>query len=117
MSVDASQALLRWFAVDKRRLPWRTEGGEPVPLELGRAPAAERLERLALAPLSLGAIQHLIQERLGFVPTRPGALEAAHGSGGTVPTSPDRNELQKIHTLSVVEIGEVFQEAHRVPRV
>jgi A/G-specific adenine glycosylase len=28
MSVDASQALLRWFAVDKRRLPWRVEGGE-----------------------------------------------------------------------------------------
>jgi A/G-specific adenine glycosylase len=27
MSVDASDALLRWFAVDKRRLPWRTEGG------------------------------------------------------------------------------------------
>lgn len=29
MSVDASQVLLRWFAVDKRRLPWRVEGGEP----------------------------------------------------------------------------------------
>jgi A/G-specific adenine glycosylase len=28
MSVDASQALLRWFAVDKRRLPWRVEQGE-----------------------------------------------------------------------------------------
>jgi A/G-specific adenine glycosylase len=27
MPVDASEALLRWFAVDKRRLPWRTEGG------------------------------------------------------------------------------------------
>jgi A/G-specific adenine glycosylase len=26
MSVDASDALLRWFAVDKRRLPWRAEG-------------------------------------------------------------------------------------------
>jgi A/G-specific adenine glycosylase len=25
MSVDASDALLRWFAVDKRRLPWRVE--------------------------------------------------------------------------------------------
>lgn len=32
MSVDASQALLRWFAVDKRRLPWRSEpGGRPDP--------------------------------------------------------------------------------------
>jgi A/G-specific adenine glycosylase len=28
MSVDASQAVLRWFAVDKRRLPWRVESGE-----------------------------------------------------------------------------------------
>jgi A/G-specific adenine glycosylase len=28
MSVDASEALLRWFAVDKRQLPWRAEVGE-----------------------------------------------------------------------------------------
>lgn len=28
MSVDACDALLRWFAVDKRQLPWRVEGGE-----------------------------------------------------------------------------------------
>jgi A/G-specific adenine glycosylase len=28
MPVDAPKALLRWFAVDKRRLPWRTERGE-----------------------------------------------------------------------------------------
>jgi A/G-specific adenine glycosylase len=28
MYVDASDALLRWFAVDKRRLPWRAEGKE-----------------------------------------------------------------------------------------
>jgi A/G-specific adenine glycosylase len=28
MAVDASEALLRWFAVDKRRLPWRVEAGE-----------------------------------------------------------------------------------------
>jgi A/G-specific adenine glycosylase len=28
MSVDASEALLRWFAVDKRQLPWRAERGE-----------------------------------------------------------------------------------------
>jgi len=27
MPVDASQALLRWYAVDKRRLPWRAENG------------------------------------------------------------------------------------------
>lgn len=28
MPVDASQALLCWYAVDKRRLPWRAETGE-----------------------------------------------------------------------------------------
>jgi A/G-specific adenine glycosylase len=28
MSVDASETLLRWFAVDKRQLPWRSERGE-----------------------------------------------------------------------------------------
>jgi A/G-specific adenine glycosylase len=28
MPVDASNALLRWYAVDKRRLPWRAEKGE-----------------------------------------------------------------------------------------
>lgn len=28
MPVDASNALLRWYAVDKRRLPWRAEGRE-----------------------------------------------------------------------------------------
>jgi UDP-3-O-[3-hydroxymyristoyl] glucosamine N-acyltransferase len=40
-----------------------------------------------------------------FVPTRPGALEAAHG-GGAAQANPERNELQKIHTLSIVEIGD-----------
>ena len=35
MSVDASDALLRWFAVDKRRLPWRAEGpGRPDPYRI-----------------------------------------------------------------------------------
>ncbi|HVQ09812.1 MAG TPA: A/G-specific adenine glycosylase [Allosphingosinicella sp.] len=28
MPVDAAQALLCWYVVDKRRLPWRAEGGE-----------------------------------------------------------------------------------------
>ncbi len=28
MSVDASNALLRWYAVDKRAFPWRAEAGE-----------------------------------------------------------------------------------------
>jgi A/G-specific adenine glycosylase len=28
MAVDASNALLAWYAVDKRRLPWRADAGE-----------------------------------------------------------------------------------------
>ena len=41
-----------------------------------------------------------------FVPTRPGALEAARGAGGAAEANTERNELQKIHTLSIVEIGD-----------
>ena len=41
-----------------------------------------------------------------FVPARPGALEAAQGVGDPVQDNPARNELQKIHTLSIVEIGD-----------
>jgi len=41
-----------------------------------------------------------------FVPIHPGALEVVHGGGGTAPASPDRNELLKIHPLSIVEIGD-----------
>ncbi|HYI47199.1 MAG TPA: A/G-specific adenine glycosylase [Allosphingosinicella sp.] len=31
MPVDAAQALLCWYVVDKRRLPWRAEAGSPDP--------------------------------------------------------------------------------------
>jgi UDP-3-O-[3-hydroxymyristoyl] glucosamine N-acyltransferase len=41
-----------------------------------------------------------------FVPTHPGALEAARGAANTAATGPERNELQKIHALSIVEIGD-----------
>jgi UDP-3-O-[3-hydroxymyristoyl] glucosamine N-acyltransferase len=41
-----------------------------------------------------------------FVPARAGALEAAQGAGGAAQANPERNELQKIHTLSIVEIGD-----------
>ncbi len=35
MSVDASNALLRWYAVDKRALPWRAgEGETPDPYRI-----------------------------------------------------------------------------------
>ncbi len=42
----------------------------------------------------------------GFVPTRPGALEAARGGGGAGEGAGQRNALLKIHSLSIVEIGD-----------
>ena len=41
-----------------------------------------------------------------FVSTRPGTLEAAQGACGAARADPERNELRKIHTLSIVEIGD-----------
>ena len=60
-------------------LAWRTEGGEPVPLALDRALDAERL---GLRPLSLGAVQRLLQDRLGFLPSRPVLRRLHELSGG-----------------------------------
>jgi UDP-3-O-[3-hydroxymyristoyl] glucosamine N-acyltransferase len=40
-----------------------------------------------------------------FVPRRPGAREAAQGAN-LASHSPERNELQKVHALSTVEIGD-----------
>ena len=65
-------------------LALRTPGGEPAPLALDRPPAAERLERLSLAPLSLGAVQRLLQRRLGWVPSRP-VLHHVHDLSGGNP--------------------------------
>jgi DNA-binding CsgD family transcriptional regulator len=61
---------------------WRTAPGARVPLDLDRGPASERLERLPLLPLSLGAVQHMIQERLGFLPPRPAFRRLHELSGG-----------------------------------
>ncbi len=60
----------------------RTAGTAPAPLGLDRLPAAERLERLDLTPLSLGAVQRLLQRRLGWVPSRPVLHHVHELSGG-----------------------------------
>jgi DNA-binding CsgD family transcriptional regulator len=65
-------------------LSWRTAGGEAVPLELDRAAIGDGLERLAVRPLSLGAVQRLVQDRLGFLPPRP-ALRRLHDLSGGNP--------------------------------
>ena len=101
--LDAASASVLRYAV--RRLDagpvgllaaWRTEPGAPVPLELDRAPTAERLERIPLSPLSLGAVQHLITQRLGFLPPRP-ALRRLH-------------ELSGGNPFFALELARAFQE-------
>ena len=60
----------------------RTAGAGSAPLGLDRPPAADRLDRLVLAPLSLGAVQRLLQRRLGWVPSRPVLHQVHELSGG-----------------------------------
>ena len=57
-------------------LSQRTAGPAPAPLGL------ERLDRLDLTPLSLGAVQRLLQLRLGWVPSRPVLHHVHELSGG-----------------------------------
>jgi DNA-binding CsgD family transcriptional regulator len=60
----------------------RTAGPAAVPLGLDRLPAGDRLDRLELRPLSLGAVQRLLQRRLGWVPSRPVLHHVHELSGG-----------------------------------
>ncbi len=87
--LDAPSAAVLSFAARRVRdvplavlLSWRTAGGEAVPLALDRAAVGAALERLAVRPLSLGAVQHLVQERLGFLPPRPALRRLHELSGG-----------------------------------
>src|SRR5215207_1957165 len=87
--LDAASALVLGYAIrrlDNRPVAllaaWRTAPGARVPLDLDRGPASERLERLPLLPLSLGAVQHMLQERLGFLPPRPAFRRLHELSGG-----------------------------------
>ena len=63
-------------------LAQRTAGAAQAPLDLGRAPPGDRLDHLVLAPLSLGAVQRLLQRRLGWVPSRPALHQVHELSGG-----------------------------------
>jgi hypothetical protein len=63
-------------------LAQRTASAAPAPLGLDRPPAADRLDRLLLTPLSLGALQRLLQRRLGWVPSRPELHRVHDLSGG-----------------------------------
>ena len=60
----------------------RTSGNEPAPLELDRTLPSERLRRLRLGPLSVGATHRLLRERLGASFPRPTLVELHETSGG-----------------------------------
>jgi ATP/maltotriose-dependent transcriptional regulator MalT len=53
-----------------------------APFELARAFPEERLERLELRPLSLGAVHRLLEERLGLELTRPELAQVQEATAG-----------------------------------
>src|SRR6185437_15992726 len=60
----------------------RGSGWESAPLGLDRALPTERLHRLRIGPLSLGAIHRLLRERLGVSFSRPVLVRLYDTSGG-----------------------------------
>ena len=86
--LDPASAEALSFAA--RRLPARVgllltrrgDPGDPPPLGLDRALPEGRLERLVPRPLSLGALHHLISDRLGAAPPRPALTRLSDASGG-----------------------------------
>ncbi len=60
----------------------RTAPETAVPVELDRAFPADRLARLPIGPLSLGALHHLLEERVGLDLTRPELGRVQEASAG-----------------------------------
>ena len=60
----------------------RSSGSEAAPLGLDRALPSERLRRLRLGPLSIGAIHRLLRERLGVSFPRPALVRLHETSAG-----------------------------------
>ena len=60
----------------------RTAPETTVPVELDRAFAADRLARLTIGPLSMGALHHLLRERVGLDLTRPELVRVQEASAG-----------------------------------
>ena len=75
--LDRSSAFVLEFALRRLGedalaflLALRDEGATSLPLDLERALTGERLRRLRVGPLSLGAVHRLVNERLDLVLTR-----------------------------------------------
>ena len=60
----------------------RTAPETTVPVELDRVFAADRLARLPIGPLSMGALHHLLRERVGLDLTRPELVRVQEASAG-----------------------------------
>jgi len=60
----------------------RTAPDTTVPSELDRSFPRDRLVRLPLGPLSVGALHHLLQERVGLELTRPELVRLQDASAG-----------------------------------
>jgi DNA-binding CsgD family transcriptional regulator len=65
-------------------LALRSERFEQLPLELERRLGEERVRLIRLGPLSLGALNHLVQTRLAMVLSRP-TLQRVHATSGGNP--------------------------------
>ena len=63
-------------------LTLRHDGSTPAPFDLDRALGEERLRRLRVAPLSLGALHRLLSDRLDLVLSRPKLRRIHELSGG-----------------------------------
>ena len=62
----------------------RTGPEAAMPFELERAFAEERLDQLAVGPLSLGGIHRLLEERLGLELTRPELARVQQATAGNL---------------------------------
>jgi DNA-binding CsgD family transcriptional regulator len=60
----------------------RAQGGEELPLRLGRALPEDRVRRVVPGPLSLAGLHHLVKGRSGAPLSRPQMARLAEASGG-----------------------------------
>jgi DNA-binding CsgD family transcriptional regulator len=87
--LDSSSALVVPLALRRLRdervgllTALRTGADAVPPFELDRSFPPERLRRLSVGPLSLGALHHMLRERLGLKLTRPELARVLETSGG-----------------------------------
>jgi DNA-binding CsgD family transcriptional regulator len=109
--LDGPSAFVLEFALRRLReerilflLARRTDGDAVrVPLGLDRAFPEERARRLTLGPLSLGALHHLLRDRLGLVLPRPRLRRLHELSGG--------NPFYALELARAAERGSIGLEA------